>query len=176
MARGINKGIIIGNLGQDPEVRYTPNGDAVANFSVATSEAWKDKETGEKVEKTEWHRIVLFRRDADNAGEYLRKGSKVYIEGSLRTRKWQGEDGTDRYSTEIIGRQVQFLDPAPSGGAQGRSGSRDQGRGATTGRGSPTGGSQSRSGGDSGSGSQRGGSSGSAPPATEPDFDDDIPF
>ena len=110
MARGINKVIIIGNLGQDPETRYMPSGGAVTNISVATSESWKDKQTGEPQERTEWHRIVFFNRLAEIAGEYLRKGSKVYIEGSLRTRKWQDQGGQDRYTTEIVANEMQMLD------------------------------------------------------------------
>jgi single-strand DNA-binding protein len=110
MARGINKVILIGNLGADPEVRYLPSGNAVANLSLATSESWKDKQTGEKQERTEWHRVSLFSRLGEIAGEYLKKGSKVYIEGSLRTRKWQDKDGNDRYTTEIIGNEMQMLD------------------------------------------------------------------
>ncbi|MFN7097085.1 MAG: single-stranded DNA-binding protein [Gammaproteobacteria bacterium] len=111
MARGVNKAILIGNLGTDPEVRYLPNGDAVANFSLATSESWKDKQTGETQERTEWHRIVLFRRLAEIAGEYLKKGAKVYIEGRIRTRKWQDQaTGQDRYITEINADELQMLD------------------------------------------------------------------
>lgn len=110
MARGINKVIIIGNLGSDPEVRYMPNGGAVANIRVATSEAWKDKNSGEMQERTEWHKIVLYNRLGEIAGEYLRKGSKVYIEGSLRTNKWQDQNGTERYTTEIIATNMQMLD------------------------------------------------------------------
>ena len=109
-SRGINKVILIGNLGQDPEVRYTPNGGAVCNITVATSETWKDKNTGENQEKTEWHRVVMFRRLAEIAGEYLKKGSKVYLEGRLQTRKWQDQQGQDRYTTEIIADQMQMLD------------------------------------------------------------------
>ncbi|EGR3070271.1 single-stranded DNA-binding protein [Vibrio parahaemolyticus] len=101
-SRGINKVIIVGNLGQDPEVRYMPNGGAVANITVATSESWRDKATGEQHEKTEWHRISLFGKLAEVAGEYLRKGSQVYIEGQLQTRKWQDQSGQDRYSTEVV--------------------------------------------------------------------------
>ena len=110
MARGVNKVILIGNLGRDPEVRYSPNGGAIANITLATSEAWKDKNTGEQVEKTEWHRVVFFRRLAEIAGEYLKKGSKVYIEGKLQTRKWQDKDGNDRYTTEIVANEMQMLD------------------------------------------------------------------
>jgi single-strand DNA-binding protein len=108
--RGVNKVIIVGSLGQDPEVKYMPSGGAVTNISVATSEAWKDKNTGQKNEKTEWHKIVLFNNLGEIAGEYLKKGSKVYIEGSLRTRKWQAQDGTDRYTTEIVAGEMQMLD------------------------------------------------------------------
>jgi single-strand DNA-binding protein len=110
MARGINKVILIGNLGKDPETRYMPSGGAVTNVTLATSESWKDKNTGEQQERTEWHRVVFFNRLAEIAGEYLRKGSKVYVEGSLRTRKWQGQDGQDRYTTEIVGNEMQMLD------------------------------------------------------------------
>lgn len=111
MARGVNKVILIGNLGRDPEVRYTPAGVAIANITIATSEAWKDKQSGENVEKTEWHRIVFFQRLAEIAGEYLRKGSKVYIEGKLQTRKWQDKTtGQDRYTTEIVAETMQMLD------------------------------------------------------------------
>ena len=110
MARGVNKVILIGNLGKDPEVRYMPNGNAVANITLATSESWKDKTSGEQQEKTEWHRIVMFRRLGEIAGEYLKKGSKVYIEGKLQTRKWQDNSGNDRYTTEIVADQMQMLD------------------------------------------------------------------
>jgi single-strand DNA-binding protein len=109
-SRGINKVILIGNLGQDPEVRYMPNGGAVCNITVATSETWKDKNTGESQERTEWHRVVMFRRLAEIAGEYLKKGSKVYLEGKLQTRKWQDQQGQDRYTTEIVADEMQMLD------------------------------------------------------------------
>jgi single-strand DNA-binding protein len=109
-SRGVNKVILIGNLGQDPEMRSFPNGDAVCNIRVATSETWKDKNTGENQEKTEWHTVVAFRRLAEIMGQYLKKGSKVYIEGKLRTRKWQDQQGQDRYSTEIIADEMQMLD------------------------------------------------------------------
>jgi len=118
MARGVNKVILIGNLGKEPEMRYTPNGVAVANLTLATSESWKDKTSGETVEKTEWHRIVMFQRLAEIAGEYLHKGSKVYIEGRLQTRKWQDKtSGQDRYTTEIVADSMQMLDS--KGGAGG---------------------------------------------------------
>ena len=114
MARsGINKVILVGNLGQDPEVKYTAGGAAVTTLSLATSESWKDKDTGSDQEKTEWHRVVLWRRLAEIAGEYLKKGSKVYIEGQLQTRKWE-QDGQTRYTTEVVGRDMQFLDSRSS--------------------------------------------------------------
>ncbi len=120
MARGgVNKVILIGNLGGDPEVRYTPNGSAVTNLSIATSESWRDKQTGQQQERTEWHRVVMFGKLAEIAGQYLRKGSKVYIEGKLQTRKWQDQQGQDRYTTEIvvdINGQMQMLDSRQDGG------------------------------------------------------------
>ncbi len=109
-SRGVNKVILVGNLGNDPESKYLPSGGAVTNISIATSESWKDKNTGQQQEKTEWHRVVFFNKLAEIAGEYLRKGSKVYIEGGLRTRKWQDQDGSDRYSTEIVASEMQMLD------------------------------------------------------------------
>ncbi len=153
--RGVNKVILVGNLGQDPEVRYMPNGNAVTNISVATSESWKDKSTGADQERTEWHRVVMFRRLAEIAGEYLRKGSKVYIEGKLQTRKWQDQNGQDRYTTEIVADQMQMLDSR--GGGTAEMGSRPaEGRGSYGG------------GGDNGFSQQS-----SQPPG---DFEDDIPF
>ena len=116
MARGVNKVIIVGNCGQDPETRFMPSGGAVTNLSIATSESWKDKTSGEPQERTEWHRVVFFNRLAEIAGEYVKKGSKLYVEGSLRTRKWQGQDGQDRYTTEIVASEMQMLD---SRGGQG---------------------------------------------------------
>ncbi len=109
MARGVNKVILVGNLGRDPEVRYSPNGSAVANVTLATSESWKDKTSGEKQEKTEWHRIVFFGRLAEIAGEYLKKGAQIYVEGRLQTRKWQDKDGHERYTTEIVANDMQML-------------------------------------------------------------------
>jgi single-strand DNA-binding protein len=109
MARGVNKVILVGNLGKDPEVRYMPNGNAVANITLATSESWKDKTTGEQQEKTEWHRVVMFRRLGEIAGEYLKKGSQVYIAGKLQTRKWQDYSGNDRYTTEIFANELHML-------------------------------------------------------------------
>lgn len=110
MARGVNKVILIGNLGNDPEVRYTPSGSAVATISLATSETWRDKQSGELQDRTEWHRVVFFNRLAEIVGEYLRKGSKIYTEGSLRTRKWQDKGGIERYTTEIIANEMHMLD------------------------------------------------------------------
>lgn len=157
MARGVNKVILVGNLGNDPETRYLPDGNAVTNVSVATSQVWRDRESGQQNERTEWHRVVFFRRLAEIAGEYLKKGSKVYIEGSLRTRQWE-RDGQKHYTTEIVANEMQMLD------------SRGDGAGG---------------GGYSNSASSQGGSAGGgnraaaepefgAPPPE--DFDDDIPF
>jgi single-strand DNA-binding protein len=115
MARGINKVILIGNLGRDPETRYTQGGSAVTNLRIATAESWKDKQTGEQQERTEWHSVVCFARLGEIAGEYLRKGSKVYIEGRLQTRKWQDKEGHDRYSTEIVANEMQMLDSRGGG-------------------------------------------------------------
>lgn len=149
MARGVNKAILIGNLGVDPETKYTPSGAAVTNIRIATSEQWRDKNTGEQQERTEWHRVVFFGKLAEIAGEYLKKGSKVYIEGRIQTRKWQGQDGQDRYTTEIVANEMQMLDSR--GGAGGgsefdqRPPARNQGQ-------QP------------------------AQQNAEPDFDDDIPF
>ena len=135
-SRGVNKAIIVGNLGKDPEVRYMPNGGAVANFTVATSDSWKDKQTGEQKEQTEWHRIVMYGRLAEVAGEYLRKGSKVYLEGSIQTRKWQNQQGQDVYTTEIKANEMQMLDSRGQGG-----------QGGGMGQGAPMGGGQSMGGG-----------------------------
>ena len=151
MARGINKVILIGNLGRDPEVRYTTSGAAVANVTIATSESWKDKQTGEPQERTEWHRVVFFARLAEIVGEYLKKGSKVYVEGRLQTRKWQDQSGQDRYSTEVVANEMQMLDSRGGGG----SGNFDQSKPPA---------SRSADGGGAGGG------------APAEDFDDDIPF
>jgi single-strand DNA-binding protein len=124
MARGINKVILVGNLGADPETRYTASGAAITNITIATSESWRDKQTGENQERTEWHRVVFFNRLAEIAGEYLRKGRQVYVEGSLRTRKWQGQDGQDRYTTEIVASEMQML-----GGRGGEASARPAGGG-----------------------------------------------
>jgi single-strand DNA-binding protein len=151
MAKGINKAILIGHLGADPEVRYSAAGGAITNARIATTDQWKDRQTGEQQEKTEWHRIVFFGRLAEVAGQYLKKGSKVYVEGRLQTRKWQGQDGQDRYTTEIVVNDMQMLD-----GAGGGSNSR---------------GSQSAS------APAPGGSASPGPtPAPVDDFDDPIPF
>lgn len=116
MARGVNKVILVGNCGQDPETRFSNAGAAITNISIATSETWKDKQTGQAQERTEWHRVVFFNRLAEIAGEYLKKGSKVYVEGSLRTRKWQDKSGQDRYTTEIVANEMQMLDSRGGGG------------------------------------------------------------
>ncbi|HCE3710140.1 TPA: single-stranded DNA-binding protein [Vibrio parahaemolyticus] len=130
-SRGINKVILVGNLGNDPEIRYMPNGGAVANITIATSESWRDKATGEQREKTEWHRVVLFGKLAEVAGEYLRKGSQVYVEGQLQTRKWQDQSGQDRYSTEVVVQGfngvMQMLGGRAQGGAPAMSGQQQQG-------------------------------------------------
>lgn len=128
MARGVNKVILVGNLGQDPETRYMPSGGAVTNVTIATSETWKDKQTGQPQERTEWHRVVFFNRLAEIAGEYLKKGSKVYVEGSLRTRKWQDQSGQDRYTTEIVAAEMQMLDSrgGSAGGYEGAYGGAPQ--------------------------------------------------
>jgi single-strand DNA-binding protein len=120
MSRGVNKVIIIGSLGNDPETKYMPNGNAVTNISIATSESWKDKQTGQQQERTEWHRVVFFNKLAEITGEYMRQGSKVYCEGSLRTRKWQDQSGQDRYTTEIVASNMQMLDSRPQDGQGGQ--------------------------------------------------------
>ena len=172
MARGINKVILIGNLGQDPETRYMPSGGAVTNITLATSEIWSDKQTGEPQERTEWHRVVFFNRLAEIVGEYLRKGSKVYIEGSLRTRKWQDKNtGADRYATEIVANEMQMLDSRGAGGGQ---------PGAQPG--SQQGGAPSQGAREYRAQSQGGAAAPAAQPPEEPgpggfdNFDDDIPF
>ena len=160
-SRGVNKVILVGNLGNDPETRYMPSGGAVTNITVATSESWKDKQTGQPQERTEWHRVVFFNRLAEIAGEYLRKGSKVYLEGSLRTRKWQDKSGQDRYTTEIVAAEMQRLDS----------------------RGAGQGGGNYQQGQESAPAPQSApaqGAAAAAPAAAAPtdfgDFDDDIPF
>jgi single-strand DNA-binding protein len=154
MARGINKVILVGNLGQDPETRYMPSGGAVTNLRLATSESWKDKQTGEPQERTEWHSVAMFGRLAEIAAEYLRKGSQVYIEGKLRTRKWQDKSGADRWTTEVIADEMQML------GGRGGSGAPSSG-GGNYGGGERAPSKKPASGGE---------------PAPVSDFDDDIPF
>ena len=180
-SRGVNKVILVGNLGQDPEVRYMPNGGAVANITLATSESWRDKQTGETKEKTEWHRVVLFGKLAEVAGEYLRKGSQVYIEGSLQTRKWQDQSGQDRYTTEVVvnvGGTMQMLGGRQSGaGAQAGGGTGGgNGNGGWGQPQQPQGGSQFSGGGQAPAPARP--QQQSAPANNEPpmDFDDDIPF
>lgn len=158
-SRGINKVILVGNLGNDPEVRYSQAGAAITNISVATSETWKDKQSGQQQERTEWHRIVFFNRLAEIAGEYLRKGSKVYVEGSLRTRKWQDKDGNDRYTTEIVANEMQMLDSRGQGDG-GYAANNDYNQ-APAPQGAPA-------------AAQGGG--GGAPAGDFGNFDDDIPF
>src|SRR3569623_303277 len=148
--RGINKVIILGTCGKDPETRYLPSGGAVTNISIATSEQWKDKQTGDKNERTEWHNVVFFNRLGEIAGQYLKKGAKVYVEGSLRTRKWQDKNGQDRYTTEIVAAEMQLLDGRGAGAGGGMGGGRDTGSSA--------------------------GSSKNESAAPAGDFDDDIPF
>lgn len=174
MARGVNKVILIGNVGQDPEVKYMPSGGAVTNISVATSESWKDKNTGQMQERTEWHRVVMFNRLGEIAGEFLRKGSKVYIEGSLRTRKWQGQDGTDRYTTEIVADQMQMLDGrgegASTGGQGGYNAPQENYNQA------PQNNYNQQSNFNNQRPQNQGGYSNQTPPPSMDSFDDDIPF
>jgi single-strand DNA-binding protein len=150
MSRGINKVILIGHLGNDPETRYMPSGSAVTNLRIATSESWKDKTSGDQQERTEWHNIAMFGRLAEIAAEYLRKGSQIYIEGRLRTRKWQDRDGNDRWTTEIVANEMQMLGGRPDSSAPARVAEASS--------------SSSTS------------STSSAPSAPPSDFDDDIPF
>jgi single-strand DNA-binding protein len=171
MARGINKVILIGHLGADPETRYMPSGSAVTNLRLATTESWKDRESGEQQERTEWHNVAMFGRLGEIAGEYLKKGSKVYIEGSLRTRKWQDKSGNDRYTTEIIANEMQMLD-SRGGGGMGGGGGGDFGGGGGGGRGRQQNNAPDdfdQGGPPSGGGGDKGGGGGG-------EFDDDIPF
>jgi single-strand DNA-binding protein len=187
MARGVNKVILIGNLGADPETRAMPSGATVANLRIATTENWKDRTSGENQERTEWHRVALFGKLAEIAGEYLRKGSQVYIEGSLRTRKWQDKQGNERYSTEIIGNEMQMLGGRAGGGGGGAGGG-GEGYGSRAG-----GGGEGAGGGRSGAGRQAppdeydqgpppsgggggGGGGGGSGGGRNEDLDDDIPF
>jgi len=164
-SRGINKVILVGNLGNDPETRYMPSGGAVTNISIATSESWKDKQTGQPQERTEWHRVVFFNRLAEIAGEYLRKGSKVYVEGSLRTRKWQDQSGQDRYTTEIVANEMQMLDSRGAG--QGGDYQQPQGN-----YGAP----QQGGGNPGAAAGAAGAAAGGGQPTDFGEFDDDIPF
>ena len=146
-SRGVNKVVLIGRLGADPETRYMPSGDAVTNIRIATSESWKDKDSGEQKERTEWHRIVFFKRLAEITAEYLRKGSQVYVEGRIRTQKWQDRDGNDRYTTEIVANEMQMLGGRSGNGGANRSADSPTKEAAATNESAPAG-----------------------------DFDDDIPF
>ncbi|NMP28528.1 single-stranded DNA-binding protein SSB1 [Rahnella sp. SAP-1] len=180
-SRGVNKVILVGNLGQDPEVRYMPNGGAVANITLATSETWRDKATGEQKEKTEWHRVVLFGKLAEVAGEYLRKGSQVYIEGALQTRKWTDQAGVEKYTTEVVvnvGGSMQMLGGRQGGGAPAAGGQASGGQAGGQ-QGSwgqpqqPQGGNQFSGGQQSRPAAQNAPAQSNEPPM---DFDDDIPF
>jgi single-strand DNA-binding protein len=171
MARGVNKVILVGNLGADPETRAMPSGSSVANLRIATSESWRDKTSGEQQERTEWHRVALFGRLAEIASEYLRKGSQVYIEGSLRTRKWQDKQGQERYTTEIVGNELQML--GGRGGAGGGGGSGEGGGGGGRSSGSSGGGGGGRSAPQEPYPEYSGPS---GPSGEKDDFDDDIPF
>merc|ERR1712093_61714 len=187
--KGVNKVILVGNLGNDPEVRYMPNGNAVANLSLATSESWKDQQ-GQVQERTEWHRLTMYRRLAEIAGEYLKKGSQIYVEGKLQTRKWQDQQGQDRYTTEIIVDQMQMLGGRNNNGGYNQGNNQNQGGGYNQGNnqnqgGGNQGGYNQNQGGNNGGGNQGGGNqnqggqnAGKNPPMAEPDFDfdDDIPF
>ena len=177
MARGVNKVILIGNLGADPETRFMPSGGAVTNIRLATSESWKDRQTGQQQERTEWHRVVFYKL-GEIAGEYLKKGSKVYVEGSIRTRKWQGQDGQDRYTTEIVANEMQMLDGRGGGGDGG--GYQNQGGGQPTGYENKDYDYGQQGGGQQGGGDQRakpaGGQQGGGFSGPADDFDDDIPF
>lgn len=152
MARGVNRATILGNVGKDPETRFMSNGKAVTNISVATSESWKDKQTGEQRESTEWHNVVFFDRLAEVVGEYVKKGSQIYVEGKITTRKWQDKDGKDRYTTEIVANELQLL-----GGAQGGSGQQDRSAPRREERQRPPAGAKT-------------------PTQAAAEFDDDIPF
>jgi single-strand DNA-binding protein len=177
MARGVNKVILVGNLGKDPEVRYTPSGSAVANVTIATSDQWKDKQTGEQQERTEWHRVVFFNRLAEVVAEYVKKGQQIYVEGRIQTRKWQDQSGQDRYTTEIVANEMQMLGGRGGGGGGAQQGgfSQDmdqsqpaqQRQAPQTARGAAAGGAGAQSGNPSNAPAQGG---------AYDDFDDDIPF
>jgi len=205
MARGINKVILIGNLGQDPEVRFTPSGTAVANLNLATSDTWMDKQSGQRQERTEWHRVVLFNKTAEIAQQYLKKGSKVYIEGRLQTRKWQDQSGQDKYSTEVVANDMQMLDSRGGDGGGQYAGQPQQG-GQFGGQSQGNYGNAPQQGGygnapqqgnygnapqqggqpqrpapqpappQQGGGQQQGGNYGAPDPGSFDDFDDEIPF
>ena len=166
MARGVNKAILVGNLGRDPEVRYTPSGSAVANVTIATSDSWKDKQTGEMQERTEWHRVVFFNRLAEVVAEYVKKGQQIYVEGRIQTRKWQDQSGQDRYTTEIVASEMQMLGGRSAGGGGGVSGF-DQGMDQSQPQQPMGGGAQAKQGGAAPAPAQGG---------AYDDFDDDIPF
>jgi single-strand DNA-binding protein len=151
MSRGVNKVILVGHLGKDPEVKYLPSGSAVANVTIATSESWKDKQSGDKQERTEWHNVVFFGKLAEIVGEYLKKGAQAYVEGSLRTRKWQDKEGKDRYTTEIVASDMQMLGSKQGGGGASYNSHEDSAPSRST-------------------------AAPSAPAGGAPDFDDDIPF
>ncbi|WP_346797108.1 single-stranded DNA-binding protein [Halomonas sp. Bachu 37] len=199
MARGINKVILIGNLGQDPEVRFTPSGTAVANLNLATSDTWMDRQSGQRQERTEWHRVVMFNKTAEIAQQYLKKGSKVYIEGRLQTRKWQDQNGQDRYSTEIVANDMQMLDGrgGEGGGQQGGYANAPQGNNYNANNNNANqynqGGNQYNQGGNAGNApsrpaqpapqppqqgapNQQNGNYGAPDPGNFDDFDDEIPF
>ncbi|MCH4564463.1 MULTISPECIES: single-stranded DNA-binding protein [Halomonas] len=202
MARGVNKVILIGNLGQDPEVRFMPSGNPVANLRLATTDTWTDRQSGQRQERTEWHTVVMFNKLAEIAQQYLKKGSRIYIEGRLQTRKWQGQDGQDRYSTEIVANDMQMLDSRGGGDAQGGGmaqqggGMAQQGGGYPGGQQQPQGGygNAAQQGGGFGGGQpqqrpapqpapapqqgggQQGGNYGAPDPGSFDDFDDEIPF
>ncbi|MCR9276358.1 MAG: single-stranded DNA-binding protein [Pseudomonadaceae bacterium] len=174
MARGINKVILVGNLGRDPETRYAQNGNPITNFSIATSEGWRDKETGQNNERTEWHNVVCFTRLAEIASQYLKKGSQVYIEGSLRTSSWE-QDGQKKYKTEVIARELQMLGSRGGSGGSGDSyGGDSYSGGGSYGGGGGGGGQRSSAGGNSGGNAPR--QQQAPPPVSDDNFDDDIPF
>lgn len=191
-SRGVNKVILVGHLGQDPEVRYMPNGGAVANITLATSESWRDRQTGESKEKTEWHRVVLFGKLAEVAGEYLRKGAQVYIEGALQTRKWQDQNGQDRYTTEVVvnvGGTMQMLGGRPNTGGSNNGWGQPQGnQSAPQYSGNPQTQESTAAGSSGASKPKKPGGKKNTPTAADPaqpaqqqsayppDFDDDIPF
>ncbi len=167
MARGVNKAILVGNLGRDPEVRYTPSGSAVANVTIATSDSWKDKQTGEMQERTEWHRVVFFNRLAEVVAEYVKKGQQIYVEGRIQTRKWQDQSGQDRYTTEIVANEMQMLGGRAAGGGGGSG--FDQGMDQSQPQQAPKGGGAPAA-------QQGGAAPAPAQGGAYDDFDDDIPF